>query len=181
MRAVNWFGIVGGVAAIVLIVVSFHTPWWQLVIGEDFIKVNVSPFNFNFNFLGVAFAIPLILALNLSSLLMLLIGGMSLIVYSLNPSKGYSKKLLCFAYKKPIYSVVFFLVGIIAVSLILNFMFSINLPIHGTAMARLSTPSQGAAINVPVTTSLQWPFWFAVATAVLCVVARLYHKKLTTA
>ncbi|MEM2093564.1 MAG: hypothetical protein QXE16_04700, partial [Candidatus Bathyarchaeia archaeon] len=88
--------------------------------------------------------------------------------------------LLCFAYKKPLYAVIFFLVGIIAVTLILNLMFSVNMPIHGTAQARLSDPSRGASIEIPVTTSLQWPFWFAIITAALCVAARLYHKKLST-
>ncbi|MCS7115386.1 MAG: hypothetical protein N0A00_08340 [Candidatus Bathyarchaeota archaeon] len=181
MRVVNWFGIAGGVAAILLIAVSLHTPWWQLVIGEDFLRVNVSPFNLNFSFLGMAFVIPLILALNISSLLMLLIGGIILIIYSLSPYKAYSKRLLCFAYKKPLYSVIFFLAGIIAVTMILNLMFNISMPIYGTAMVRLSDATQGATVNVSVTTSFQWPFWFAIVTAVLCVAARLYHKKLSAA
>lgn len=180
MRAINWFGIAGGAAAIILIAVSLCTPWWQLTMGEDFFKVNVSPFNLNFSFLGIAFVIPLILALNLSSLFMLLIGGIIMIIYSLNPSKTYSKRLLCFAYKKPLYAVIFFLVGIIAVTLIINLMFSVNMPIHGTALARLSDPSQGANIEISVNTSFQWPFWFAIITAALCVAAGLYHKKLST-
>ncbi|MCX8177110.1 MAG: hypothetical protein N3F10_02275 [Candidatus Bathyarchaeota archaeon] len=179
MRAINWFGIAGGAAAIILIAVSLYTPWWQLTMGEDFFNVNVSPFNLNFSFLGIAFVIPLILALNLSSLLMLLIGGIIMIIYSFNPSKTYSKKLLCFAYKKPLYAVIFFLVGIIAVTLILNLMFSVNMPIHGTAQARLSDPSQSATIDIAMKTSFQWPFWFAIVTAALCVAARLYHKKLS--
>ncbi|MEM2815854.1 MAG: hypothetical protein QXY34_01570 [Candidatus Bathyarchaeia archaeon] len=80
MRAINWLGVAGGAAAIILIAVSLYTPWWQLIMGEDFFNVNVSPFNLNFNFLGIAFAIPLILALNLSSILMLLIGGVIMII-----------------------------------------------------------------------------------------------------
>lgn len=179
MRAINWLGIAGGAAAIILIVVSLYTPWWQLTMGEDFFNVNVSPFNLNFSFLGIPFVIPLILALNLSSLLMLLIGGVIMIIYSLSPSKAYSKKLLCFAYKKPIYSVIFFLVGIIIVIIMLNLMFGVNMPIHGTAQAMLSDPSQGASVNILVATSFQWPFWFAIITAGLCVAARLYHKKLS--
>ncbi|MEM1587270.1 MAG: hypothetical protein QXX99_06155 [Candidatus Bathyarchaeia archaeon] len=180
MRSINWLGIAGGAAAIILIAVSLHTSWWQLTIGEDFLKINISPFNFDFSFLSTSFLIPLILALNLSSLLMLLIGGIILIVYSLNPSKTYSKRLLCFAYKKPLYSVIFFLIGIIAVTLILNLMFSISIPIYGASQVRLSDARLGATINVPVTAGFKWPFWFAIITVALCIAARLYHKKLFT-
>ncbi|MEM0049717.1 MAG: hypothetical protein QW424_07090 [Candidatus Bathyarchaeia archaeon] len=178
MRAINWFGIVGGIVAVILIALSLHTPWWQLIIGDVFLKVNVSPFSHNLSFLEIAFMIPLILALNFSSLLMLLIGGIILILYSLNPSKAYSKRLLCFAYKKPLYAVISFLMGIIALHIILSLVFNINIPINGTALVNISDPTRGAIVRVPITTSLNWPFWLAVITAALCVAARIYHKKL---
>lgn len=178
MRAVNWFGIAGGAVAIILIATSLQTPWWRLTIGEDFLEVNVSPFNFNFSFLNMTFVIPLILALNLTSLLMMLAGGVILIAYSLSPSKAYSKRLLCFAYKKPLYSVIFLLIGIVISTLILNAMFNVSIPIHGTSKVLLSSATQGA-VYTTVTTSFEWPFWLAVVAAALCVVARAYHNKLS--
>lgn len=174
MRVINWLGLIGGFSSILLVVLSFYAPWWRLTIGEDLLVVNISPFNFNFNFLGVSFIIPVILAINLSSIFMLLVGGIIMIAYSLSPSKTYSKQLLCFAYKKPIYSVILFLAGIIIVNLILNLMFNFNIPIQGDSQVNYVV--QAVAVIIPVKTSFYWPFWFAIATAVICIAARIYHR-----
>ncbi|MEM0253781.1 MAG: hypothetical protein QXK78_04390 [Candidatus Bathyarchaeia archaeon] len=178
MRAINWLGLIGGVASIALVVLSPYIPWWRLTVGEDLFVVNTSPFNFNFNFLGSSFTIPVILALNLSSILMLLISGMIMIVYSLNPSKTYSKRLLYFAYKKPMYSVILFLTGIIILTLTLNLMFNFNMPIHGDSQVSISNVAQATTIILPVKTSFYWPLWFAILTAIICIAARIYHKNI---
>ena len=98
---VNWLGLAGGVTTIVVVIVSLFYPWWQLTVGENLAKANVSPLNTNFNLLGTTFTIPLIWALNVVSLLTLVASGIAMVVYSIIPTKSYSKHLLGFAYKKP--------------------------------------------------------------------------------
>lgn len=179
MRIINWFGVAGGAAAILLIVASIYTPWWELKVGEEILEVNFSPLNTNFSFLGNNFIIPLILAFNISSILLLLLGGITMLIYALNPSKPYSKRLLSFAYKKPIYAVVFFLIGVIAIILILKLIFGMDIPLYGSTRTRLSfNVMQGVTLDILMSTTLQWPFWFALIATGLCIAARLYHGKI---
>lgn len=178
MRVINWFGVAGGAAAILLIVASIYMPWWELKVGEV-LKVNFSPLNTNFSFLGNTFVIPLILAFNISSILLLLLGGITMLIYALNPSKPYSKRLLSFAYKKPLYAVVFFLIGVIAIILILRLMFGMDIPLYGSTHTRLSfNVMQGVTLDILMATTFQWPFWFAFIATGLCIAARLYHGKI---
>src|SRR5665647_1576950 len=118
LNKINWFGIAGGVLTLVVIVVSLYYPWWQLTIGENLMKVNASPMNTNFGLLGTQFTIPIIWALNIGSILTFLISGIIMLIYSVIPTRSYSKELLDFAYKKPLYSVVFSVVGLLIITLI---------------------------------------------------------------
>lgn len=115
---INWFGLAGGVTTIALIIVSLSNPWWQLTVGEDLVKANVSPFNTNFNFLGTAFTIPLIWALNVICLLATFASGIVMLVYSLNPTKSYSRHLLGFSYKKPLFTLLFFIAIVFALKIL---------------------------------------------------------------
>ena len=107
-RSINWFGLSAGIITLIVLVISFYVPWWQLTIGENLIKVNASPVNTNFGL----FWHPIYDAVNLGfepyehtnvhrlRLVML--------IYSLNPTKSYSKHLLGFSYKKPLYVLISF-------------------------------------------------------------------------
>ena len=174
----NWFGLAGGVAIIVLIIVSLFSPWWQITVGEDLVKATVSPVNTNFNFLGNAFTIPLLWALNLSSLLALVASGIAMLVCSIMPTKSYSKHLLGFAYKKPLFILLSFVIVLFALTQIIQVMFGLNIPMTGSATATLpESMTYGATIAVLISAGFQWPFWLAAIAAGLCIAARLYHKR----
>ena len=178
----NWFGLAGGVTIIVLIIVSLFSPWWQITVGEDLVKANVSPMNTNFNFLGNAFTIPLLWALNLSSLLALVASGIAMLVCSIMPTKSYSKHLLGFAYKKPLFILLSFVIVLFALTQIIQVMFGLNIPMTGSATATLpESMTYGVTIAVLISAEFQWPFWLAAVAAGLCIVARLYHKRATLA
>jgi hypothetical protein len=38
----------------------------------------------------------------------------------------------------------------------------------------------GASISVMVSSTFQWPFWLAIATAALSIMARIYHPKVSS-
>jgi hypothetical protein len=164
---------------ILLIVISLFVPWWQLTVGENLIAANVSPFNTNFDFIGNSFTIPLIWAINLSSILYLAAGGIIMLIYSIKPAKQYSKRLLGFSYRKPFYYVVFFVIGLVALTLIIQTMFNLSVPLMGSnEIALPSNITEGVNISVLVSAGFLWPFWLAVVSAGLCIAARLYHKRL---
>src|SRR5512136_769408 len=104
-QSMNWFGFAGGITTIIVVFVSMLYPWWQLTVGELF-KTNASPVNANFGLLGTAFTIPILWALNVVSLLMLVSSGIVMLDYSIVPTKTYSKNLLNFSYKEPLFSLV---------------------------------------------------------------------------
>ena len=174
----NWFGLAGGVTTLLVIAASMFYPWWQLTVGDDLIKINASPVNTNFGVLDTSFTIPFILALNIVSLLTLLASGIAMIVYSIIPRKSYSKHLLGFGYKKPLFTVLFFVIGLVVTTVILQAVLSLNVPLMGSTTSTLPIPFvSGVTLSVLLSAGFQWSFWLAVVAAALCIAARLYHRK----
>jgi len=182
LTKINWFGLAGGATTIVVIAVSMFYPWWQLTVGDDLLKVNASPVNTNFGVLDTSFTIPFILALNIVSLLTLLASGIAMIVYSIIPRKSYSKHLLGFGYKKPLFTVLFFVIGLVVTTVILQAVLSLNVPLMGSTTSTLPIPFvSGITLSVLLSAGFQWSFWLAVVAAALCIAARLYHRKVAPA
>ncbi len=179
-RTINWFGLAAGISTLVLLLVSVFVPWWQLTIGNNFVNVYASPIVTNFGLYGVQFNVPLIWAWNLSNILLFTAGGVLMLIYSLFPTKSYSQDLLSFSYKKPLYALFSFVIGL-AVILVAAGFFNVNIPLTGSADVKFSVPSFipiSASINSSVTATFMFPFYLAVVTAVLCVIARVYHGRL---
>lgn len=177
MRRINWLALVAGVLTFVVVAISFYTPWWQLTIGQDLIKINADPFNTNFGLLGTRFTIPLIWALNIASILTLVVAGTVMLIYSLVPTKPYAKQLLGFSWKKPFYSVISFAIGLVVIILIVG-RFGLNIPLMGSATMTLPESwTMGATVSASVSSAFQLPFYLAIAVAVLCLAARIYHRQ----
>lgn len=177
-RIINWFGLAAGIITLVVLVISFYFPWWQLTIGENLIKINSSPVNTNFAlFGGDQFTVPLIWALNLITILTFTAAGTIMLIYSINPTKPYAKHLLGFSYKKPLYAVVSFAVGIVAIVIVTGFL-GMSIPLAGTKIVTLPTQfvSNDLSITAQVSSSFQLPFYLAIAAAALCIAARLFHS-----
>jgi hypothetical protein len=179
-KQINWFALVGGILILVLLSVSFYFPWWQLIIGDNLLKVNVSPVNTNFGLLGTQFIIPLILALNLGSILTFLISGIVMVIYAFIPTKPYSKDLLSFAYKKPLYAVIMCVAGLLIITFAMRAALGMSVPLTGTGTIILpSSLTMGINLSVVSLAAFQWPFWLAIVAAGLCIAARVYHIKLS--
>jgi hypothetical protein len=178
----NWFGLAGGATTILLIAVSLAYPWWQLTVGDDLMTVNASPVNMNLGFLDTSFTIPFILALNIVSILTLLASGIAMLIYSIIPRKSYSKHLLGFGYKKPLFTVLFFIIGLVVATVICQAVLSLNIPLMGSTTSTLPIPFvSGITLTVLLSAGFQWSFWLAIVAAGLCIAARLYHTKVAPA
>ena len=178
---VNWFGLAGGVTTIVVIIVSSFYPWWLVTAGENLVRADVSPLSTNFSLLGTPFTIPLISAINIASLLTLAARGIAMLIYAIIPTRTYSKHLLGFAYKKPVFAVVFFVIVLVALTLLIRAFVGLNVPLVGSSVATLpETMTDGVTIRVLLSAGFQLPFWLAAAAAGLCLAARLYHKRVAT-
>jgi hypothetical protein len=181
-RRINWFGLAAGIITLVVVVVSLFLPWWQLTIGDKLIQVNASPMNTNFGLLSLQFTIPLIWAWNLASILTFVAAGLIMLLYSVIPTKSYSKELLGFSYKKPIYALISFVVGLLVLVAIASFA-GVSIPVMGSSNVALPTQFMplGLSISVLVSANFQLPFWLAVVAAALCIAARLYHRRVAKA
>jgi len=178
----NWFALAGGATTILLIAVSLVYPWWQLTVGDDLLTVNASPVNMNLGFLDTSFTIPFILALNIVSILSLLASGIAMLIYSIIPRKSYSKHLLGFGYKKPLFTVLFFVIGLVATTMICQAVLSLNIPLMGSTTSTLPIPFvSGITLTVLLSAGFQWSFWLAIVAAGLCIAARLYHTRVAPA
>jgi hypothetical protein len=181
-RAINWFGLAAGIATILLIGISLYVPWWVVQVGDGLFQINTSPINTSFSLVGnQPFVIPLVWAFNLISILTLASGGIIMLIYSLVPTKSYSKKLLSFSYKKPLYAVVIFVVSLISIVIVARSAFGFNIPLLGAE--RIQVPQSmtfGATISALVTANFLWPFWLGIVTAGLCIAARLFHERVVS-
>jgi hypothetical protein len=182
-RRVNWFGLAGGSLTIFLVIESlvFANPWWQLTVGRDFLHVVTSPLKTNFSFLGMLIVIPIIWVLNLTCLLSLTASGIVMLIYSFVPTRNYSKHLLSFAYKKPLFTLLAFVVSLFVVTYAANALLQFNIPLNGSTKATLPTSvTKGASINVPIAAEFTWVFWLAIIGAILCIAARIYHRQIVS-
>jgi hypothetical protein len=181
-RRINWFGLAAGIITLVVVVVSLFLPWWQLTIGDKLIQVNASPMNTNFGLLSLQFTIPLIWAWNIASILTFVAAGLVMLLYSVIPTKSYAKELLGFSYKKPIYALISFVVGLLVLVAIASFA-GVSIPVMGSSNVALPTQFMplGLSISVLVSANFQLPFWLAVVAAALCIAARLYHRRVAKA
>lgn len=178
----NWFGLAGGAMTILVIAVALVYPWWQLTVGDDLVTVNASPVNINLGFLDTSFTIPLILALNIVSIVTLLASGMAMLVYSIIPRKPYSKHLLGFGYKKPLFILLFFVIVLVVIMMICQAALSIKVPLTGSTTSTLPIPFvSGITLTVILSAGFHWSFWLAVVAATLCIAARLFHTKIASA
>jgi len=182
MSKINWFGLAGGIITIIVVAVSMLIPWWQITIGDNLLTANASPVNTNFNFLTTGFTVPLIWALNVVALLTLVASGVSMLIYSVLPNKSYSKDLLNFGYKKPLFTVIFFIIGLVAVTLILQAALGIGVPLMGSTTTPFAVPFvTDVSIIVFMSAGFLWPFWLAIVAAGFCIAARFYHRKVAVA
>jgi hypothetical protein len=180
---INLVALAAGIATLVLIVVSVFVPWWQFTVGKPALaQVNFSPANFNFALFGNSITMPLILAINVIFILTLVSGAITMIIYSIKPNKSYSKQLLGFGYKKPLYAVIAFVVEIVLLVTLANTLSGFNVPLSGAATMQLPQNivpgNAGVNVGVDVLAAFGWPFYFAIVVAGLCVAARIYHRKI---
>ena len=178
-RRINWFGLAAGIITLIVLAVSLFVPWWQLTIGDKLLQVNASPLNTNFGLLDLNFTVPLLWAWNVVSVLIFAAAGVIILFYSIFPTRSYSKELLGFSYKKPLYVLISFFVGLIVMIFIAGAI-GFNIPVVGTS--NIGLPSQfmptGLSVSAFVSAGFQLPFYLAIAAAALCIVARLYHGRI---
>ena len=178
VRSINWFGLAAGIITLLVVLVSMYIPWWQLTVGDDLIKVNASPLHTDFGLFGTQITIPILWALNLSFTLIFVFSGILILIYSLIPTKPYAKELLGFSYRKPLYAVIFFLLGLVAMVAIAGVV-GLGVPLIGRADVSLpASLTMGVTISATVLASFLLPFWLAIVAAVLCIAARLYHRNI---
>lgn len=176
---INWAGLAGGVTTILVVIMSLIYPWWQLKIGNDLFTANVSPLNTGFYMLGKSVTMPLFWAVNIAGLLTFLASGVTMIIYSLLPSKPYSKALLDFAHKKPLYTLLTFTIFLCASTLLARELIKLDVPLSGSTNSTVPIPLfQGTTIGILISTGFQLPFWLALVATGLCIGARIYHKRI---
>ena len=178
VKKINWLGFAGGLATITLVVISltYAFPWWHLRVDQQLGEANVSPLNFNLTLFGTSMTPPIAWFLNMSCQLSLIASAVAMLFCSVASDKEYSKNLLNFAYKKPLIVVVIFLSFLFISIYITGTLFHIDVPLTGTTTATLDAGA--ATVEIPIATEFTWVFWLALAAAVLCIAAKLYHKKL---
>jgi len=185
LKKVNWFGLAGGIMLLVIVLLAlvYASPWWQASAAQGVVQADFSPLSYSISILGESVKIPLFWFLNLTSLLFLASSAIAIIVYSLLPDKSYSKHLLGFAYLKPLIILIVFVVVLFVATYLATFLANMfvagSIPLMGSASFNINADEM--TMEIPITTGFTWVFVLAIVAAVLCVVARFYHRKIVQA
>jgi len=182
MQKINFIALAAGISTLLLIALSLFVPWWQFTaLKPANVQVNFSPVNLNLTVAGSTVAIPLIIALNISCLLILLAGGLTLLIYAVKPTQPYSKRLLGFGYKQPLMVLVIFIIEIMTIPIMMQAIGGLNLPINGaaTVIVPQKFSSNNASTSLSVSAAFEWPFYFAIIVSGLSIAARIYHRKIS--
>lgn len=191
LLSVNWFGFVTGVLVLVL---PFLGPWWVGRAGTGAMEIALSPFDINMSFMGLPLGSSLVGLFLLAAKITFVIAGIFMILASLFPKRWWSKRLFRFGVMKPFWSVLSLLIILVVGALIFNYalpgllsgafsgagnaVVQINMPyISGTAVSTIQIGTT-ATVTAPITFSLTGIFWLAVATGILGIIARIYHRRL---
>ncbi|WFN34143.1 hypothetical protein L1S32_09845 [Methanogenium sp. S4BF] len=175
----------GVVAGICLIALPFLGFWWSVRFGNGAFALEVSPFELGMSGFGQEFFSPLMAAVNLAIIISIVFFGALLLVGSvLRCSREYrelSDRLVGMAAKKPLWLVLLFLISIVIGGFGIEYSLresgiAISLPvIVGDAVGTIT--ASGITVQIPVSLSLNTPFWYAVVFAIIAVYAGIYQKR----
>jgi hypothetical protein len=91
-------------------------------------------------------------------------------------------RLLGFSYRKPLYAVLLFFISLVALVVVVNSVLGFSVPLAGTTNLKFpASLTQGASVTMFASAEFIWPFYLGIIVAALCIVARVYHKKVVTA
>jgi hypothetical protein len=179
-REFNWFGLAAGPLMILL---PFLGAWWEFRLGTGAVDLSFSPFSFRLEALGEPVRSTLVGYLCLGASLTLVVSGVFLLLASLYPRRWWSGRLLRFGATKLLWMWVGFLVLLLALSFLGNFLAGKFSELQGFSLPYLSGSStpvlnvDDAVVTLPLRMSLRWPFFFALAPMVLGVLSRIYHRR----
>ena len=195
-KAINWFALAAGALMLVVVALSIFTPWWKLQIGSGtgFVTINANPFYTSFDVLHLNFVIPFLFAINIGIIALFAASGVIFIIYSVKPTKSYSKHLLSYGWKRPLYTVIGFIVLIVVILYvapdIINSMSHSStvpvpiVPLIGSSVIQFSSgvfgSSNAVQVGITVVTAFGYTFYLAVAAAALGIVARIYHRRIVS-
>ncbi|HMK94270.1 MAG TPA: hypothetical protein VK536_02595 [Candidatus Limnocylindrales bacterium] len=192
-KAINWFALAAGVLMLVEVALSIFVPWWKLQIGSGtgFVTVNANPFYTNFGVLRLNFVIPILFAINVATTALFTASGIIFIIYSVKPVKSYSKHLLSYGWKRPVYTLVGFIVVLMLIVYvapdIVNTMAHtsmIHIPLVGSSVMQISSNvfgnSNSVQIGITVIATFEYTFYLAIAATALGIAARIYHRRIVS-
>jgi hypothetical protein len=179
---------------LVVVALSIFVPWWKLQIGSGagFVTINANPFYTNFAVLHLNFVIPILFAVNIATMALFTASGIIFIIYSVKPVKSYSKHLLSYGWKRPIYTLVGFIVVVMLIIYvapdIVNTMAHTSMipvpivPLLGSSVIQLPRNILGSSssiqIGITAITTFEYTFYLAVVATGLGIAARIYHRRI---
>jgi hypothetical protein len=144
--------------------------------------------------LRLDFVIPILFAINIAIIALFTASGVIFIIYSIKPTKSYSKHLLSYGWKRPLYTIIGFLVAIVIILYvvpdIINTMAHSSMipvpivPLMGSSVIQLSSGifgnSNSIQIGITAVTTFEYTFYLGLAATVLGIVARIYHRRIVS-
>jgi len=195
LKTMNLFALAAGALMLVVVALSIFVPWWKLQIGSGtgFVTVNVNPFYTNFGVLRLNFVVPVLFAINVAAIALFTASGVIFIIYAFKPTKSYSKHLLSYGWKRPVYTIIGFIVVLMVILYVVpgvvNSMGHSTIPVPlaplmGSSLIRLPSGvfdnSNSIQIGITVITTFEYTFYLGLVATALGIVARIYHGRIAS-
>lgn len=183
-HSVNWFGLVAGVFMLVFGILA--PAWWRVTFGGEAVVMEYSPFNVSMTALGASMTSTLVSFVCIGARITISIAGVLAILGSLFTKQWWSRKLIKFGSLKLMWMIITLVViaaigPVVAGYLASQMASGVNLQLSLPTLSGGSTITAQmgpATLSAPITMELTGAFFFAIATAVLGIIARIYHRKL---
>ena len=154
-------------------------PWWVARGGSggEAFHAYISPFTFELTMLGKPVDIPIVYWLNLASRIAFILAAVETIFASIVIYQEWFKNLISLrALWVSILFPIILTIGLAAAEDAIG----LSIPIHGEALLTYNLPVQGFTIvaEIPIQTYFTPTYGLAVATGVISLMARAFHKVL---
>ncbi len=179
LKKINPIGIAGSMLLLITLYLSvfYGCYWWEMTVGEGAGFLGVSALNYEVNILGTPVRAEILYFINMIAQLLFVESAITMFIYSLLPSRGFSENLMKFAYLKPMITLLFFIISLLMLLIPLPAtLLNKTLPIIGEEI--ISVNIMNISLNIPLRAGFTITFWLTVIASLLCALAPVYHKEM---
>ena len=187
ISSLNWLGIITGILMVLLPFLGF---WWKATVGEEVIRIALSPFQYEFMVIGQPLTSALVGYFLLAAQISVILGGIFITLGAVGAERWWGKKLIDWGAMRVFWLIISLIVLLLLGALLMNnYMGSLLSGTIERSAVQLELPyligsghamiqaEEAVTISGPINASFTPSFWIAVITAGLGIGSSVYQNR----